>query len=237
MADLRKRFPLYSKLLRLYPPEYRKVYEDQMLQTLADMLDDAPSDSTRRLIWAHLMLDFPTTLLKQQICYTGGIMIHDMPRYIKRNALVGGILLLPFVLALVSNGLHELVSGQPLYHSWLWQVPALALWALYLPLLAALIGLTTWIRFLVQHAHRRPRSWIQAVLDIRYTWPIVLTTLGGLFILAVIFGHDSVHCVIGNPIHEVQHWHNTWQCVQQGSTSFPFQHPLQFLRRTLGFGQ
>jgi hypothetical protein len=37
MGNLKKRFPLYSKVLRLYPYRYQKEYGEQILQTTADI--------------------------------------------------------------------------------------------------------------------------------------------------------------------------------------------------------
>lgn len=47
----------YSKLLLLYPKRYREEYAQQLLLTAHDMLADAKSPSSRRMLFARLYLD------------------------------------------------------------------------------------------------------------------------------------------------------------------------------------
>jgi hypothetical protein len=62
---LRQRFPRYSKLFRFYPEAYRKRYDEQMLQTLADMLDDREASTIST--WARTAVDLPASIIKQQL--------------------------------------------------------------------------------------------------------------------------------------------------------------------------
>lgn len=216
MAELKKRFPVYARLLRLYPPAYRAAYGTQMLQTLADMLDDSPGATRHAAIWCRLAVDFPASVAQQQIHYVGGIMAHETPRYIKRNALVGAVLLVPFMLALLANSLDTLTHGQQLYNSWLWRTPVLALWVLWLPLAAAVLTLLSLVTFMIQSRAQYQSGEKRGILaDIGVSWPLLAVALAGLFVVAAVFGHDSVHCVTGNPVHELQSWHQTWHCIQQ----------------------
>lgn len=234
MTDLRQRFPIYSRLLWLYPPAYRKTYAPQMLQTLADMLDD-PDRPRAALLNVHARIagDLIMHAGQQQVTYLGDLFMHDMPTYIRRNTIIGSILLTPFVIALIANALDKLLYNHTLYVSWLWHAPFLALWALWLPLLATILALGTVVLYLLRR-FRTMHSPHNIAADVRSTWPILIVVAGGLFILAVLFGHDSAHCVLGNPLQEATNLPHTWQCIQQGSATYPFQHPLSFMRRALG---
>jgi hypothetical protein len=126
------------------------------------------------------------------------------------------LLLVPFALALIANSVDQAINNRTLYESWMWHMPTLAIWILYLPFLSVLIALGTLAAFLVQRAKTQHTSLLKQSLDIYRNWPLVTVGLAGLFILAVVFGRDSVHCVMGNPFHEVQYWHQTWRCIQRG---------------------
>lgn len=214
MGKLGKRFPRYSKLLMLYPKNYRELYGDQMLQTLADMLDNSSSESERLTLWMKLAIDLPVSLTAQNINYFGGIIMHDSPKFVRRNGIIGGILLLPFFLALAANGLNKVVYNQNLFHSWLWSTTALLIWVIWLPLSAAILGLASLLVFLKRQTKAKHESTLKALLDIRYNWPVLAVALLGSFILFAVFFHDSVHCVTGNPIREAHNPHATWQCIQ-----------------------
>lgn len=234
MGRLAKRFPIYGRLLGLYPRQYRDMYGDQMLQTLADMLDDAPSHTHRIKIYARAVIDLPLSIMSQQAQYIGGIMVNETPNYIKRNTLITGLMLLPFLAALAANALSKIITGQTLYGSWLWHAPVIAIWVLWLPLLATAIALGTLLVYIWQHSRLEHKSIFVSAQNIRHDWPLLLVAATGLGILAILFGHDSAHCVTGNPVRELQQWHQTWQCVQNGAATYPFQHPLTFLKRALG---
>ncbi|MGH7239184.1 MAG: hypothetical protein ACREHG_03850, partial [Candidatus Saccharimonadales bacterium] len=143
MSNLNKRFPRYSQLLKLYPASYRKDYGEQMLQTLADMLDDSNSRKDRLSIWLRTSFDLPLSAARQQLILTGDVISHETPDYVKRNSLVGALLLVPFVLALTANALDKVFYNQTLYHSWLWRKPAASLWAIWLPRVATVGALVT----------------------------------------------------------------------------------------------
>lgn len=51
------RFPIYSKLLKLYPKQYRDRFGDEILQTTADMLDAADTKRERYNIWIRVAVD------------------------------------------------------------------------------------------------------------------------------------------------------------------------------------
>jgi len=207
--DLNHRFPRYSKLLGLYPAAYRHEYGEQMLQTLADMLDD-PQQS-RRAVWARTLRDFPGSLLRQQLAYTATAMT-STPPYLTRTARAGAGLVAPFFLLVLANAL----SGQALRHSVIWRPNVLPLWLVVLPALAVGLNLFVWLRWLRQQRRESAGSSWQHIADIRRSWPALAVMLVGLAIIAFVYGHDSVHCLTGNPLRELHNPHQTMQCIERG---------------------
>jgi len=209
MKDLIKRFPRYSKLLYLYPVSYREQYGEQMLQTLADMLDD-PQQS-RASTWVRISLDFPLSVVKQQVTYTGEAMATTMPSYIKRNAVLGAWLVAPFFLFIILNG----ILGDRLYHSWFWHTRVLFIWLIVLPSLAVLFNLVSWLRWVQSRRRETKKGTVAILADVRRSWPALAMVVMGVGILGIVFFHDSVHCITGNPIRELHNPSQTWHCVQQ----------------------
>ncbi|HEY5152687.1 MAG TPA: hypothetical protein VII55_01810, partial [Candidatus Saccharimonadales bacterium] len=58
-------------------------------------------------------------------------------------------------------------------------------------------------------------SW-QLLSDWQHNWPMLVIAALSLGIIALVLGHDSVHCVARNPIGELRHWHATFICIQTG---------------------
>jgi len=206
--DLRRRFPYYSRLLRLYPPAFQQRYAQPMLQTLADMLDDPAAN--RASIWASVALDLPLTLAHQQFVYFGDTMTRDTPTYIKVTSAVSGLMLVPFITALVANAL---IPGH-LYHSWPWHYHILLVWVFILPALAASLSVITFAVWSINRWHRGISFW-RSASDLAHNWPMLLFAAAGLFIVILVWFHDSVHCIIGNPIAQLQNWRQTWACIAQ----------------------
>jgi hypothetical protein len=212
MTKLKSRFPVYSKILQLYPASYRQRYEKEMLQTTADMLDDAPSTLAKIGIWSRLALDLPLNVLKQQAVYAGGIMQDEMPHFVKRNGLISGVMLLPFFAALSANSLDKLINNHTLFNSWLWRTPILGIWVIYLPTFALLLAGSTYLTYILKNPSKK--SFINRILDIAHSWPVLLTGLIALGILFILVFHDSFRCWVQTPAHLASHWNQTWQCSQ-----------------------
>jgi hypothetical protein len=213
MSDLEKRFPMYSRLLKLYPMEYRKKYNDQILQTTADMLDDAPSRRTRLVIWTRLAIDLPMNLGRQQFQYVGGFMLKESPMYIKRNSLIAGVLLIPFIVALLANGLDRLINNHTLYNSWLWKSSVVGFWAMWLPLLAFLIALVSYLRFVSKETKNKHTTWFRRLMNFKSSWPIFIPLIMALGILSVAMFHDDVQCWVRTPNYLVSHVDQSWRCT------------------------
>lgn len=206
--DLNKRFPKYSRLLNLYPTAYRKQYKEQMLQTLADMLDDTPAE--KRTIWTRTMLDLPLSVLHQQLSYTGAAMINDTPKYVKNSALIGATLLLPFFVLVTA---HSVDSS--LQNSVYWHFRVLFTFFVLLPSLAFLLTAVALISWLVERRKQEKKSLLKELFDLRRNWYLLTILVIGLGIVGLVYGHDSVHCITGNPFRELHNPNQTLSCIEQ----------------------
>jgi hypothetical protein len=206
--DLNKRFPKYSKLLYLYPAAYRKWYAEQMLQTLADMLDDSPAKKTA--IWTRTMLDLPLSVLHQQLSYTGAAMGGDTPKYVKNSALLGAILLLPFFVLVTA---HSLDSG--LQNSVYWHFRVLFTFFVALPAIAFLLTTVALVFWLTERRKQDKKSLVAELFDLRRNWYLLTVLIIGLGIVGMVYGHDSVHCITGNPYRELHNPSQTLSCIEQ----------------------
>ncbi|HET8709193.1 MAG TPA: hypothetical protein VFL85_02835 [Candidatus Saccharimonadales bacterium] len=209
MSDLEHRFPRYSKLLKLFPSSYQHDYREQMLQTLADMLDDPARSKTST--WVQTSLDLPRSIVKENIQFVGGTMTQTIPSYARNSSLAGAALVAPFfIFAMLNAILH-----QRLYDSLFWQTWVLFIWLVVLPALAILINAVAIIRWAREQQHLSFGGLVRQVFDIKHTWPLTAVIVIALGIIALTFGHDSVHCIGGNPIQEAANWRQTLQCIQQ----------------------
>jgi hypothetical protein len=209
MGRLSRRFPVYSRLLRLYPAAYYREYHQEIMQTLADMLDSAPSRSSRAHIWLRTAIDLPASATAQHITTIGGTMTHAMPVYIKRNALIGAAMLLPFVGLIASGALQR----PQLADARAWK-PVLYAAIFILPLIAFLLNAVSALRWSANAHAQSGVSYGRALLRVQYIWPALITAAAGLGIAALVYGHDTAHCVVGNPIRIVRNTPQTWQCIQ-----------------------
>lgn len=85
-----KRYPIYRAALRLYPKEYRRQYGDQMLQTVADMLDDQPEKRGRVVIWLRVGSELPLSIMRENITNVGESTMHKLA-LMNNKRLVGGL--------------------------------------------------------------------------------------------------------------------------------------------------
>ena len=143
-------------------------------------------------------------------------MVHDMPQFVKRNALLAGLMLAPFILAIILNTLDQVFRHQTLYESWGWSTPVLMVWALWLPTIAVVLSGISLVLYVIRRARDTKQAAVQVALQAQYFWPLLVTLCAGLFLLALLFGHDSVHCVTGSPVRELQEWRETLRCIQRG---------------------
>jgi hypothetical protein len=210
MDSLNKRFPIYSKVIKLYPDKYRQKYGEQILQTTADMLDNSQKRSSKAFIWLKVAADLPLNITKQQLQYSGGIYMKDTPSYIKTSSIVSGLLLLPFFTALIANGLDKVINSHSLNGSWVWKMPLLGIWVLYLPLTAFVLAVGSYLFYLTKY---KQTKWFKRILDIRRLWPVILPAFFAFGILFVIAFHDSGQCFVHTPAYLVGHTSQTWKCA------------------------
>jgi hypothetical protein len=178
-----------------------------MLQTLADMLDAAPSASDRFLIWLRTALDLPISLAAQQLEYAGDVLTHETPSFVRRNAFISALLFLPFFVIAITNDM----DAHRFYHTWLWQLDVLFTWILLLPTLGMLLSIASlffWLR-------TSRRSWWHALRDVSHNWMMLLPIALGIGIILLLFLHDSVQCIAGSPLRELRNVHATLRCVEQ----------------------
>lgn len=209
MGKLERRFPRYSKLLSLYPLTYRSEYNQQMLQTLADMLDN--HQHSRASIWLRTTLDLPFSLAKENLIYIGGVMAHETPAYVKRNSQIGAALIAPFFIFIIANSLAHHTLGQGRVSN-----DILRFLVIGLPTIAFLLGTATFVKWAAERHANQKVGYMHNLLDFRRNWPILATAGLGLLIVLFIFGHDSIHCLTDNPIRELQNSHQTLRCIQRG---------------------
>jgi hypothetical protein len=210
MNSLKTRFPRYSTLLQLYPQHYRKQYADQMLQTLADMLDGAPTRTQKANIWLRIAFDFPISLSKQQLNYAGENMTQQTPQYVKRNAEIGAFLIAPFFVIIIANSLSNHLLGNT---SSLRDI--LRFLIIGLPAIAFVLNAGTFMKWAAERRAKEKVSVLRSLFDFKRNWPMLLVAGVGLLIVAFIFGHDSVHCFTDSPSHALSHLQSTWHCTQQ----------------------
>lgn len=219
MKDLHTRFPVYSRLLHLYPGPYRRRFEEEILQTTADMLEEATTPFGKARVWAQVMADLPENIGRQQLNYVGGIMHTETPTYLKRNSTIAGALVLPFFLIIIINSL----SGHAISRTWLWHTPAMAVWLLYMPQIALLVTLVTYALYTHGTGKSARQSWIKRVLDFKHTWLLILPLMAAFGILFFVGFHDSVQCwVQPNPIHAIPHVQQAWNCTMQNKSTEAF---------------
>jgi len=210
MADLNGRFPVYSRLLRLYPVPYRKRYGEQMLQTLADMLDASPSVTYKAAVWMQVLFDLPVSVARQQLSFVGNAFTRETPTFVRRNSVISALLFAPFLVIAPIND----IDAHRFYNTWLWGAGILFTWLVLLPVLGMALSATTlffWLR-------AGKRSWWQSLLDLTHNWMMLLPIVWGIGILFLVFFHDSVHCVVGNPINELRGAHATLHCIASNAS-------------------
>jgi hypothetical protein len=213
--DRRRLLQLFSLALRLYPNSYRERYERDMLMTVSDMLDEASSPLVRGMIWLHVLADQPTNIMKQQVIVArSGEGFGDVPPFIKKSGLTSAVLLLPFFGALIANGLDKVLFNQSLNQTWVWQRPFIGLWILYFPLIALLLVIGSYIRYVIRGSGKNGHSALRRIFDLPHFWPLVGTGVIATGILFIIFFHDSVACWVRSPSYLAAHISQSWQCTQ-----------------------
>ncbi|MFI5240441.1 MAG: hypothetical protein ACHQUB_01910 [Candidatus Saccharimonadia bacterium] len=211
-----KKLKTYSKLTELYPKEFKESYQQPLIATTEDMIEGAKSSKQAKKLLRASYLDLPISIASEHFKVMENILMHKTPLYIKRNGLIAGLLLLPFVAALLANSVDKVLYNHTLYHSWLWSFPYLRLWVVYFPTLALIITGISFVTYLAQERSKQQTSLVKLFFDVRQNWPITLTGALALFVILALFFHDDAFCVVQNPISTLTHLNSTWTCLRTG---------------------
>src|SRR5581483_478735 len=92
----------YRVLLKLYPRTYREEYEEEMLDTLASMFNEARNRSERIRLATRVVKDYCISLIRQNF-YATESSFNDAPPHVKRQLSIGFGLMLPFLAAFMYN--------------------------------------------------------------------------------------------------------------------------------------
>jgi len=209
MGQLEKRFPRYNKLLSLYPLPYRQHYRTELLQTVSDMLDNAPSRTAKMAVWLRVASDLPLSLSKENLAFIGGIMTNQTPAYVKATAILGGLLTLAFFVIVIAAG----INGN-LHESFWWHPNVLLTWLVILPGIAFLLSCAAFLSWLNQRKKQEKKRFLQELFDLRRNWLLLAVIAVSFGIVTLAFGHDTGHCVNGNPLREIRNAHGVWSCIQ-----------------------
>lgn len=196
----------YKNLLFLYPSTYRKQFGEQMLLVFHDMYQDELSvkGNVQFGFWLSIILDVTKSSITQHI---SAMKQQGWRKYfhITIYNIIGGILLLPFLLIFIYGMIGRTIQGDVyhynrpfesvLYHSFIYanyfgKPLILMAIAILFPAIALLINLISIISSLTKTKKQSP---IKLFLANPVAYVITLT---GLFFLLIIFGHDFVPCTV-----------------------------------------
>ncbi len=170
----KQRFKVYAKLLYLYPSGYRKQYGEQLLQTVADMVDDAPSTYERFIVWLRIGLDLPVTACKEHFQIIGDFMYAKNNHQINRNTFISGVLILLPVILVAINRMLMLSGpgrGMPTY-------PLIVITTIF-PVLA--VGISGFTLYTLLRSDKKLRT-----NNLRKSWPLGLVFAASLLLLTLI---------------------------------------------------
>jgi hypothetical protein len=114
MSKIDGSLKVYAAVLRLYPREHQKRYGKQMLQTVEDMLDDAPSFIERTTVWTRIIIELPMSLYTEHMQAIGDKM--HAPKNPQKVRNISALVLLVLSLAtVVANRLLIIYQGPPFW--------------------------------------------------------------------------------------------------------------------------
>jgi hypothetical protein len=185
MSNLKKRFPFYSKLIRLYPATYRRQYGPQILQTFADMMDEPGLSRTARIkLRTHAYTDITKSIVRQWHLKNNRNLLRNPRRYIVKRLIVIAVLITPLLASIVVSAVRPQYIAQPGIYSHIFDSSfGILLWLELLPLLATLVAIAilfSWVatrheRMLQKQQKRRQTPWV------------LLTTISLIALLGTLF--------------------------------------------------
>jgi hypothetical protein len=98
------RFRLYRLFLKLYPRSFRQEYGEEMVQTLADMLDDQPDTVGRWMVWLRVGIELPLSALQETITSRGENTVDKLSFVNNKRLLAGSVVAVAIILSFVFHG-------------------------------------------------------------------------------------------------------------------------------------
>lgn len=152
MSSLKHRFPAYSRMLRLYPRAYYRQYAVQMLQTLADILDDPDLDrATKTKMHIGAWIDLGKSIPRQRLLAATRSAAHQPNNYLKNRSLASLLQIAPIAVTFGAQlvlGTYSSEGGSSNSFLDLWfSRNGVFVWLILLPLIAtlnALYALAIW---------------------------------------------------------------------------------------------
>jgi hypothetical protein len=198
----------YKTLLFFYPKPYRKRFGEQMLLTFEDLYQEEleKSGQVGASFWLSIFTDTLQSASREHfnLMKQKGIL-----NYLHLNIynVIGAILLFPFAFFFTAGMIARIAQGDLEHYNRAWYA-TISHWFFYggfknqaqaeftililLPILAILINLIPLIKTVLKSKRVVPLKLILAN-------PItILILLGGLFALAVVYGHDVIPCTLNS---------------------------------------
>ena len=226
MCDMEENTLLFTKhdaffkvLLLLYPESYRNHFGQEMLHAFEDMYQEELEKyrKVRLGFWISIFLDTAKSVLTEHM---NMMKKQGVKNYLNINTynVIGGILLLPFLLILGSDFIGRVVQGD-FSHPNMGAVGFLSrfilysgydklLWALlvFAPLLAAVLNLIPVISSV------RSENKKLSIRNLLFTNPLSLLVVGiGLLFILIVAGHDAIPCFVNHLISNGLG--NIWQTI------------------------
>jgi len=197
---------IFQNLLLLYPEQYRKRFEDEMLLTFEDLYQEkvALDGQAGVLFWLRISFDIFATALEQQgkqMQKLGMKKYMGKTFHINKYNIIGFVLLLPFFSVFLISILARIAQGdlthynRPLNaflsHSLLYWFPVLFTWVILFPALAVLLNIIPLLKAL-----NKNHGFLFAFFFIKQNAFTLLILAVGLGFLAIIIFHDFAPCFV-----------------------------------------
>lgn len=192
MGRLSRAEQWYARLLRLYPPAYRRRFATEMRQTFRDLYRDYNGSPVT--FWLRLSMDAAAGAGREYALTIGGLNMKKMSTLSANTSALywGAVLLLPAALFFVASTGFAIIRphwyiAQQLHLPLRWLQVSLV----GLPAAAAAINIVPLARRVQEH--REPLLSWRFVGRYVLTLTLIAVSLGWLVVL---FGHDTMGCAL-----------------------------------------
>lgn len=195
---------LFNFLLLFYPEQYRKKYGQEMRLLFQDMYQEELSKKGSIGIgfWFSQVGDITQSVIEQHIDM---IQKQGMKKYLQQTFhinkynVIGGILLLPFVIIFSADFIARVVQGdlthynRPFYaflsHNYILTGQAQIFWVILFPLIAVVLNIIPFVSSLMHHKKKFTLG------SLFFANPLAIIIAGlGFLSLIIAFGHDVIPC-------------------------------------------